>query len=199
MRKKINGVLLLTLLTVCLSWGVQPQSAEAVSLWADQSSMNLFADRKARQVGDILTIIISETSSATRSNSASNSKSGSNDLSAGTGIFHFLASATASQSDSFQADGNLRNSNNVNGRITVQVVDVKPNGNLIISGTQSIKQNRDEHKIVLSGVVRPEDVSKDNTILSSQVADANITFDGKGPLNRKQRQGILTQILNFIF
>lgn len=199
MRKKINGVLLLTLLTVCLSWGVQPQSAEAVSLWADQSSMNLFADRKARQVGDILTIIISETSSATRSNSASNSKSGNNELSAGTGIFHFLASATASQSDSFQADGNLRNSNNVNGRITVQVVDVKPNGNLIISGTQSIKQNRDEHKIVLSGVVRPEDVSKDNTILSSQVADANITFDGKGPLNRKQRQGILTQILNFIF
>lgn len=199
MLKKLNSLLLVTMLAAFLSWGAQPPTAEAVSLWADNSSMNLFADRKARQVGDILTIIINETSSAARTNTASNSKSGNNELSAGTGIFHFLASASASQSDSFTANGNLRNSNNVSGRITVQVVDVKPNGNLVISGTQSIKQNRDEHKIVLSGVVRQEDVTKDNTVLSSLVADANITFDGKGPLNRKQRQGILTQILNFIF
>ncbi len=205
MLKKFHLFVLIfiSLLAVCVSFGSGQNKAEAVSLWADDSvssvSASLFADRKARRIGDILTIIISETSSASRSNSAENSKSGNQNLSAGTGIFHFLASATASQSDNFQADGSLRNSNNVRGRITVQVVDVKPNGNLVVSGTQSIKQNRDEHKIVLTGVVRCDDISDDNTILSSQVADANITFDGKGPLNRKQRQGILTQILNFLF
>lgn len=174
--------------------------AGATSLWSeDGGSLSLFSDRKARNVGDILTIIINESSSATRANSASNSKDGSQKLAAGSGIFHFLAAASASQSDSFKASGNLKNTNAVTGKVTVQVTEVKPNGNMVISGTQSIMQNKDEHKITLTGIVRRDDVSKDNTVVSSLVADAQLKFDGKGPLNAKQRQGILTQILNILF
>lgn len=161
--------------------------------------MSLFADRKARLVGDTLTILINESSKATRSGSANNSKSGSNTLSAGTGIFHFLAAASASGSDSFNSQGGITNSNNITGKISVQVIEVKPNGNMVVSGTQSIWQNKDEHKITITGVVRKDDVTADNTVLSSLVADAQLKFDGKGPLNAKQRQGILTQIFNFIF
>jgi flagellar L-ring protein precursor FlgH len=199
MMKKFSRLVFVLAAAMLLTTGVFQEKAEAVSLWADNASMNLFGDHKAHQVGDILTIVISESSSARKSNSASNSKDGEQNMAAGTGIFHFLASASASQSDSFSANGSLSNTNAVSGRITVQVVEVKPNGNLVISGTQSIKQNRDEQKITVTGVVRPEDVTPSNTVLSSKVADANIEFDGKGPLNRKQRQGIITQILNFIF
>jgi len=175
-------------------------SANATSLWSeDTTSMGLFADRKARAVGDSLTIIINESSSASRSASGSNSKSGSNTLSAGTGIFDFLAAATASGSDSFKSSGSLSNKNNVTGKITVQVIEVKPNGNMVISGTQSIVQNADQHRITITGLVRKDDVTTDNTVTSSQVADAQLKFDGKGPLNSKQRQGILTQIFNILF
>lgn len=194
---KMKKFAVVWVLMICMSVAFIP-TAGAVSLWSDDG-FGLYGDRKARNVGDIITIIISESSSATRANSASNSKSGSNDLAAGTGIFHFLAAASASQSDSFQANGNLSNTNSVTGRVTVQVVEVKPNGNMVVSGTQSIVQNKDEHKITITGVVRRDDVTLSNTVLSNQVADAKLTFDGKGPLNAKQRQGILTQILNILF
>ena len=173
-------------------------TVEAKSLWVD-SQWGMFADKKARDVGDILTIIISESTTQTATKSRSNSKSGSTTLGAGTGIFHFLAAASASGSDSFEADGSARDTNSFSGRITVTVVEVLPNDNMIIEGTQSIWQNRDEHKITLRGIVRRADVTAANTVPSTKVADATLKFDGKGPLNAKQRQGILTQIFNFLF
>lgn len=186
---------------ICLTLAaVWPQAARATSLWSeDYTSVSLFADRKARAVGDSLTIVINETSRASRTGSSNNSKSGSNTLAAGTGIFDFLAAASASGSDSFQSQGAITNSNNVSGRITVQVVEVKPNGNMVIAGTQKITQNKDVHIIKITGIVRKDDITRDNTVLSSQVSDAELKFDGKGPLNSKQRQGILTQIFNILF
>ena len=104
-----------------------------------------------------------------------------------------------SGSDSWKADGAASSTTRANGRVSVTVVDVEPNGNMIIEGTQSIWQNKNEHKITLRGVVRRDDVTAANTVSSAQVADATIRFDGKGPLNAKQRQGILTQIFNILF
>ena len=175
-----------------------PGNAGAVSLWSG-GSRNIFTDHKASQVGDILTILISETASASTTKSSSNSKSGSQTLNAGTGIFGFLAAASASGSDEFTADGNATNTNRASGTVSVTVVEVMPNGNFVVEGTQSIWNNKNEHKITLRGVVRPEDISYRNTIQSSKVADATLKFDGKGPLNAKQRQGILTQIFNILF
>lgn len=173
--------------------------AGAQSLWSDDSTQSIFADRKAHAIGDSLTIIISESSKASRSKNANNSKSASNTLNAGTGIFDFLASASASGSDSFKASGAINDTNSVSGRITVQVIEVKPNGNMVVAGTQMIRQNKDEHKITITGMVRSDDIKSDNTVLSYQVSDAELKFDGKGPLNSKQREGILTQIFNIIF
>ncbi len=87
----------------------------------------------------------------------------------------------------------------MSGTITVQVTAVKPNGNLLVSGTQSINQNGEEQKITITGEVRPEDISAGNAVLSSNVANAQIRIDGKGPIASKQRQGILTQIFNLLF
>ena len=150
-------------------FGPGPGVATAQSLWGGP---NIFADRKAREVGDILTIVISESTSLSTSKKSSNQKSGSTSLSAGVGIFDFLKAASASGS---------------------------ANGNMVVEGTQSIWQNRNEHKITLRGVCRQDDVTASNTIPSTKIADATLKFDGKGPLNAKQRQGILTQIFNILF
>ena len=180
-----------------------PVSAQ--SLWSNTNGSNgidFFSDNKARDVGDILTIIISETATTSATRGSSNSKSGNVNMQAGIGVFDFLNSifpASASGSDSFKADGSATSTNRANGRISVTVVDVDPNGNMTVEGTQSIWQNKNEHKITLRGVVRRDDVTYANTVSSAQVADATIRFDGKGPLNSKQRQGILTQIFNILF
>ena len=185
----------------CVLALADPEDALAQSLWSDSvgGESVLFADRKARYVGDILTIVISETATTSMSKASSNSKEGEQNLNAGIGIFGFLAAATASGSDSFSANGSATNTNRATGRVTVTVTEVMPNGNMVIEGTQSIWQNNNEHKITLRGVVRRDDVTYANTVPSTQVADATIKFDGKGPLNAKQRQGILTQIFNILF
>ncbi|SMC38448.1 flagellar basal body L-ring protein FlgH [Sporomusa malonica] len=194
MRKLVGFLLVLTVIMVSIP------TAQAESLWVDAvPSANLFTDHRAHAVGDVITIVISESSSASRSGSSANSKSASANLDAGVGIFSFLAAASAATSDDFQSKGSIANTNKVTGRVTVKVTELKPNGQMVISGTQSIKQNGEEQKITITGIVRPADVTADNTVLSSNVADAQLRIDGKGPLTRKQRQGILTQIFNFVF
>jgi len=175
-------------------------SASAMSLWSDAGApISMYSDRKAHAVGDTLTIVISESSSANRAGTAANSKTSSTKLNAGVGIFSVLTNASAGNADSFKANGSIVNSNNVNARMTAQVLEVKPNGNLMISGTQSIKQNGEEQKITVSGIARTEDITADNTISSSAIGNAQIRVDGSGPIAGKQRQGILSQIFNFLF
>ena len=201
MRKSVKIQSALLACAVGLTVLAAAPEVSAQSLWADQdgTSMGLFADHKARNVGDVLTVVISESTSTAATKSTSNSKSGSQSLNAGTGIFGFLAAATASGSDSFKASGAAKDTNKVSGNVTVTVTEVQPNGNMVVEGTQSIWQNKDEHKITIRGVVRRDDVTSANTVPSTQVADATLRFDGKGPLNAKQRQGILTQIFNILF
>ncbi len=192
----IKTIVLSLVLAMAVLLPLQPP-VQAVSLWSDQSGM--FGDRKAHAVGDSLTIIINESTSASRTGNSSNSKSGSTTLNAGTGLLTFIDDASTSSSDSFKSEGKINNTNKVTGRITVQVIAVKPNGNLVVQGTQLIRQNNDEQRITISGEVRPEDVSADNTVVSSSVANAQVKIEGKGPISSKQRQGILTQLFNFLF
>ena len=191
-----------TLMTLTMGALFMPAAASAESLWrhpSGQKTRNIFADRKAAEIGDILTIVISESTTTNTTKSTSNSKKGSTTIGAGIGIFDFLKAASASGSDSFSADGKATSTNRVTANVTVKVIEIEPNGNLMLEGTQSIWQNRNEHKITFNGVCRPEDVTANNTILSTKIADATVRFDGKGPLNAKQRQGILTQIFNILF
>ena len=199
MLRSAKVVFSLVLGFLCLLLSQMP-SASAMSLWSDaEASTSMYSDRKARAVGDTITIIISENSSANRVGKTDNSKSSAVNMNAGVGIFHGLSVASAGSSDSFQAKGSIANTNNVNARITAQVLAVKPNGNLMISGTQIIKQNGEEQKITVSGIVRVEDITTNNTVQSSFIGDAVIKVDGKGPIARKQRQGILSQVFNFLF
>ena len=196
-QKWLAGMLVAALCTASIAPVV---SAE--SLWNNPSghpTKSLFADHRATGIGDIVTIVISESTTTSATRSSANEKSGSVSLGAGIGIFDFLQAASANSSDKFSAKGSASSTNRVAGNVTVTIVDVTPNGNFVLEGTQSIWQNKNEHKIVFRGTCRPEDISSSNTILSTRVADATVRFDGKGPLNAKQRQGILTQVFNFLF
>ena len=177
-----------------------PSLCSAESLWGANRKGSIFQDIKARNVGDVLTIVISESSSATRGSSSKNSKSAEIGVGVGTGSFlDWITAHNANMSDSFNAAGNISNTNRFTANVTVQVVGVQPNGNLLVSGTQSIKQNKDIQTITITGEVRPLDITGNNTVLSTYVANAKIVVGGKGPLMRKQRQGIISQVLNFLF
>ena len=156
-------------------------TAAAESLWKNTNgyaTKAVFADHRASGVGDIVTIVISESTTTSATRNSANEKSGS---------------------DKFTAKGSASATNRVAGNVTVTISEITPSGNFVLEGTQSIWQNRNEHKITFRGVCRPEDISASNTVLSTRVADATVRFDGKGPLNAKQRQGILTQIFNILF
>ena len=197
---------------VCVALFIMPVTS-AESLWSDTgANSNLFSDHKARNVGDVLTILISENSSAKRNGTASNSKSTSADMDVQFGIFGNLmkflglssvanpsATASSENSDKFSANGSISNSNTVKARMTAEVVEVKPNGNLGIVGKQRIEQNGEEQTITVSGVVRREDILPDNSVVSSLIGNAQIKIDGKGPIAKKQRQGFITQLMNIFF
>lgn len=187
------------MLTMSLLLSVYVPAVSAESLWSNQSS-SLFSDNRARNVGDIITIIISESSSATRTGSASNSKDSSVNVGAGTGsMLGWITNHSLTGKDGFSAKGALTNSNNVRAAMTAQVVAVQPNGNLLIEGVQEIKQNKETQNIRVTGEIRPLDIKSDNTIQSTYIANAKIFVDGKGFISDKQKDGILTQIWNFIF
>ncbi|WP_371372219.1 flagellar basal body L-ring protein FlgH [Sporomusa aerivorans] len=194
MRKLIAFLLVLTGMILPVP------HVQAESLWSENTpAANLFIDHRAHAVGDIVTIIISESSSATRKGNTSNSKSASTNVDAGSGLLTFINSVTAGSEDSFTANGSISNTNSVTGRLTVKIIEVKPNGQMVVQGTQSIRQNSDTQKITITGIIRPEDVSSDNTIVSNKVADAELKIEGKGPISRKQRQGVITQLFDLIF
>ncbi|MCK8827772.1 flagellar basal body L-ring protein FlgH [Natroniella acetigena] len=170
---------------------------EATSLW--NGNDELFRDNKANQVGDILTVIITEDATATQQASTDASQNNQADVGAGTGIFDFIRSFGFSQSDSSNATGSTSRSGSLSAEITVQIEEELANGNLKISGTRSVKINDETQDIKLTGIVRPEDISPQNTIESNYIANAEIDYEGKGVIGDRQRQGIISRIVAWLF
>jgi len=172
--------------------------AAASSLWPGSGS--LFADNKARQVGDLVTIIIVERTQAT---STAQTQTGQ-DASVNFGPILWnsvplIPGFGVSGKDNFRAGGSTTRGGSLNARMTAKVVDVLPNGNLVIEGRQTIIVNDEEQVIVVSGVIRPQDIAPDNTVLSTYVADATINYQGAGVIGDKQEPGLLTRLLNWLF
>jgi flagellar L-ring protein precursor FlgH len=175
------------------------------SLWKDESSKSMFADKRARAIGDIITIIVQENQTSSKENSTQTSKSSSVDASLQTLLYTpavspFLTKAGQlpamkfGGSQSFDGGGKINNSERITARIAVRVVDVLPNGNMIVEGRRETTVSGERQEAVLRGVVRSEDVAANNTVLSYNVADASIKFTGKGTLSDNQRKGWLLRV-----
>lgn len=160
----------------------------------------LFEDRRPRYVGDILTILVSENVNASKNSEADVSRSGSASAELGLipKIFDGLISSTqdakASGKNILSAKGGANAKNTFNGVITVTVVEVLSNGNLLVSGEKQMLINQGTEFVRFSGVVSPRTVSANNTVPSTEVADARIEYSAKGYINEAQTMGWLQRI-----
>jgi flagellar L-ring protein precursor FlgH len=203
----LTSLIFLILLLVVL---VSAPLAKADSLF-DAKRVSMFQDNRAREVGDILTIIVLENTIATNKGSSKFEKKIG--MSGGVrveGVFDYLfpnffqpfeplKSMDIDPSEKFDGTGETSSNNNFTTRMTATVIEVLPNGNLVVEGSRSIKVNEEDQELVLRGVIRPTDVTPANTILSSNIADAEIYYKGKGPIGRRNKPGIMSQFFNWVF
>jgi len=191
---------LLPVVTLLLPVAAQPQS-----LWSDGTSKSIFADKRSLNVGDIITIAISESSTENKNNSTATERKSS--LSAAVTAFLYPAGATPLLTKSgslpamgFNSDhshtgtGTISDSETIVAQIAVQIIDVLPNGNLIVEGKRETSFSNEHQTIILRGVVRPDDVAGNNTVFSYNVANATIQIIGKGTVSDSQSKGWFNRI-----
>jgi flagellar L-ring protein FlgH len=165
--------------------------------------MELFSDLKARRVGDVLTIVLNEATNASKSATTTTAKTTTVANSAPT-IFgqsmtvrgRPILSTTLNGSDGFSGAGSSAQSNSLAGSLTVTVIDVQANGNLVVQGDKTLKLNQGDEFVHISGVVRSADIATNNTVTSDKLADARISYSGKGVVDSSNRMGWLARFFN---
>jgi len=188
------------------------------SLWKDRSSI-FYMDTKARKINDIVTIEIEEISNASQQVSTKTSR----DTSILASITKFLGSPLhfglenfwgkddtgakipfkpeieSSAKSSHSGSGKISGSGKLTASMAAKVIEVMPNGNLIIEGRKEVTIDNEKRFIILSGIVRPMDIEFDNTVSSSKIADARIEYTGSGVISDKQKPGRYHRIFDWLF
>ena len=177
-----------------------PPPAIAGAIYQNGYDLRLFDDPKASRVGDILTIRLVERTAATKSAQTGTTKDTSVDtgmpIIAGDDVTlngNKILENNWETSNSFSGGGSSSQSNKLDGRITVTITEVYPNGNLFVSGDKWITLNQGREYVRITGIVRRQDILPDNTIESMRVADAQIVYSGKGALAEANQVGWLSR------
>ncbi len=198
---------------------LEPSVPSEGSLWAEAGSTRLFVDMRAREVGDLVTVRISERPTGklyanTQTSRDSSIEAGITDLlgylkgleeknkradSTTTSRFDRTSMFKANFKPSFKGQGTNNRAGELDAYITARVVQVFANGNLRILGRQEIKVNNETQYISISGIIRPEDINTNNEVQSTYIADARIEYSGKGVISDKQRPGWLMRILDYVW
>ena len=194
---------LLTILSLLLLSGAaiaQVSDDNPGSLWPS-TYKNPLVDRTAKRTGDILTVIINENTAASWAATTATGKTDSTSIQQPNipilgGLFKALGIGATSTTS---GTGTTTQAGSLVAKMTVVVQKVIPNGNLVIKGTRFVKVNKETQLVTMTGVVRLDDVKPDNTVLSEKIAEAQISSDGKGQIADRQRQGILTRLLSWLF
>ncbi|HYP18323.1 MAG TPA: flagellar basal body L-ring protein FlgH [Opitutus sp.] len=179
--------------------------AAASSLWPTNSASErpMVADRKASRAGDILTIVVSESAVA----QSSQSKKSTRDASLNDSVQQFLFANSRALTHngslpginlggtaSYSGGGDVSNSQSLSARAAVLVTDVLPNGNMVIQGARIVTFSGETQYVVLHGLVRVDDVTRDNTVASSNIADARVEFYSEGQLTDAQKRGWFSKL-----
>jgi flagellar L-ring protein precursor FlgH len=183
------------------------------SIWPGENDKSmLFTDKKARYVNDIVTIIVSEVATGGNKASANTSRDTSttasitsllgleNDI-----ISYFLPKVSGTlglegaSANSLKGAGDTSRNTNVTAKISARVIRVLDNGNLIIEGRRQVTVNADDQFIVITGIIRPEDITTENTIASQFIADARILYTGEGIIDDKMRPGWMTRVVDWVW
>ncbi len=174
------------------------------SLFTTSNSMLLYEDRKAAQVGDIITVILTETTDASKKADTDTKKESdvslANPIIAGRN-YAFNSGQSSFEMDigmesEFKGEAESKQSNKLSGTISVTVQQVLPNGNLIVRGEKWITLNQGDEFIRLSGILRPQDITAENTAPSNRLANARIQYSGTGQMADANKQGWLARFFN---
>jgi flagellar L-ring protein precursor FlgH len=182
---------------------IAPVQPTAGAIYAPGRGLALFNDRRAGQVGDVITVILSEQTNAQKQASASTGKSTGIDIGApslfGGAVtangLEFLGASVDANRD-FSGTGNASQSNSLSGSLSVVVTEQLPNGLLVIIGEKRLRLNQGDEILKISGLVRPEDIQPDNTIASTRVANASISYSGRGALADANAKGWLARFFD---
>lgn len=173
------------------------------SIYQCHNNRFLFEDLKARRVGDVLTVLLQESTNANKSASTSTSKDSGISVAPptifGRGVTkdgRSILDTDISSGSSFSGSGDSSQSNSLDGSITVSVVQVLPNGNLLVRGEKSLTLNQGSEVVQVSGIVRPTDITSDNQIYSTQIADARISYSGRGIVADSNAAGWATRFFH---
>jgi len=173
------------------------------SIYSGGMNDGLFGDRKAYRVGDLITILLRERTNAQKAATGVVERASASDaltpLQIGKfgkpGGFPLSTDSTLGATTSSDGSGSASQSNQLGGDITVSVVRVLPNGNLVVRGEKLITLSNGDEYVQVSGVIRPDDIQPDNTILSKRIANAQITYSGDGDMNDATKTPWMTSLL----
>jgi flagellar L-ring protein precursor FlgH len=178
----------------------------ADSLWKeDASQVSIFADKKAHRVGDIVTVIIQENNGATRNNNTTTARTSSVDASISSFLYPASASGlltkkgqlpamSLSGKNTFNGGGQINNVETITAQLAVKVIDVLPNGNLVVEGRRQTAFSGEKQDAILRGTVRYDDISATNTVYSYNIADPSIQFISHGAVSDSQNKGWFTKV-----
>ncbi|MDH5429087.1 MAG: flagellar basal body L-ring protein FlgH [Nitrospirota bacterium] len=186
----------------------EPETASLGSLWEPNNGRAfMFEDRRASRVGDIVIVQIVEQHSGSKTASTKADRSASLNAGASGGFFDLhdllgdvrnLFSADVETGNSFEGDGSTSRQDSLTGTIAAQVVEVLPNGDLRIQGKRKVKVNSETQTMTIKGIVRRIDLDTQNTVASSAVANADISYTGLGVVDDVQTPGWLTRVFNWV-
>ena len=180
-----------------------PRIGPVRSLWDDGSS-DLFRDARASKMGDLITVVIAindravfgSTSERSRDSKITNSFDGAGNMPYLVGSIDGTANANGTTST--KGDAKINRSEQIQLSVAAVVREILPNGNLLISGSQEVRVNFELRELNVSGIVRPRDVSRDNTISYDKVAEARISYGGRGRMSEVQQPALLHQIFDLL-
>ncbi len=160
---------------------------------------SLVSNIKARNVGDLITIIITERASAnatskTRANGKTESRGGP-----ALGWLDFIKPWDRTVENRFLGDGETRRDGSLRAEISARIVEVLENGDFRLEGTRMVNINGEKQLIEITGFCRARDIEADNTILSTYISDAQIAYNGSGIINDASQPGVVTRVLNWLF
>ena len=189
------GLVCAALLAVAANAGSEPPPATGFAV-------SLYSDLKAWRVGDVLSVVISEQNSASKNAQTATKKQNKASLQGAQttgvlkGVFPGIG-GSINNSDQYSGQGSTTRTGQLTSRMTVRVVDVLPNRDLVVEGSKTLEINEDMEVVTLSGIVRQSDISATNTVLSSQVGNAKFVYKGTGSLSQAQRPGLIMRIINW--
>lgn len=180
---------------------IEPVAANGAIFQVASGYSALTNGTRASQKGDIITILLVEQTRASKSNSASKDRNGGFSLAPpATGLFSLFSPSDVASSgtQNFSGSGSADQSNSLKGQISVTVAETYPNGTMLVRGQKLTSLNRGDEHTQFSGLVRAIDVSADNTVPSTKVADARIIYGGTGEIASASKQGWLQKFFSFV-